>query len=235
MIASWLGEGGSPFIVATHALAEGFDSDQIRLVVHVRGFMSLVQFAQESGRAGRDMQLGHSVVLLREGAVTTNSPGADLFSSDSSALDGYRSSAEEGATVKRFLDGGMCLRRALSLYIDAKEYVRSCEGEDELCSVCAHPPPSTSLPPTATPARTTTRPPVTPRSISNGASAKPPHPSTTPASSSTTATSFSLGQPTPSNVGKRPPPTPEPTPDTGYRGGTKRRHENVAHRHAAIE
>ena len=85
---------------------------------------------------------------MREGAVTTNSPGADLFSSDSSALDGYRSSAEEGATVKRFLDSSICLRRALSLYMDAKEYVRSCEGEDELCSLCAHPPPSTSLPPT---------------------------------------------------------------------------------------
>lgn len=135
--------------------------------------------------------------------------------------------------MKRFLDGRICLRRALSLYLDAKEHIRSCEGEDELCSVCV-PPPSTSPPYITTPARTTALPPATPQSTADGASRKPQPPLMTPASSSTT-TSFSFGQPTPTNAGKRPPPTPDLTPDTGYYGGPKRRRENMAHECSDME
>lgn len=45
---------GSPYIVATTALAEGFDYPHVRLVLNVNGPESLVIFAQKSGRAGRD-------------------------------------------------------------------------------------------------------------------------------------------------------------------------------------
>lgn len=53
-----------PYIVATTALAEGFDYPYVRLVINVDEPESLVIFAQESGRAGRDGKRAYSVVLL---------------------------------------------------------------------------------------------------------------------------------------------------------------------------
>jgi superfamily II DNA helicase RecQ len=43
-----------PYIVATTAFAEGFDYPHVRLVINMNEPESMVSFAQESGRAGRD-------------------------------------------------------------------------------------------------------------------------------------------------------------------------------------
>ena len=60
----WTQEPGTPYIVATTALAEGFDYPHVRLVMNVDEPESLVIFAQESGRAGRDDRRAYSMVLL---------------------------------------------------------------------------------------------------------------------------------------------------------------------------
>ena len=60
----WTQEPGTPYIVATTALAEGFDYLHVRLVMNVDEPESLVIFAQESGRAGRDDRRAYSMVLL---------------------------------------------------------------------------------------------------------------------------------------------------------------------------
>jgi superfamily II DNA helicase RecQ len=46
------------------ALSAGFDYAYIRLVIHVNELLFLVDFAQESSRAGRDGKKTYSLVLL---------------------------------------------------------------------------------------------------------------------------------------------------------------------------
>ena len=50
--------------MAILALSIGFDYTHVRLVIHINEPDSLVDFAQESGRAGRDRKEAYSVILL---------------------------------------------------------------------------------------------------------------------------------------------------------------------------
>jgi superfamily II DNA helicase RecQ len=45
-------------------LSASFDYTYVRLVIHVNKLLSLVDFAQESSRAGRDRKEAYSLVLL---------------------------------------------------------------------------------------------------------------------------------------------------------------------------
>lgn len=54
MLVHWTASPEQPYIVATTALMAGFDYAHVRLVVHPSEPDSLVEFLQESGRAGRD-------------------------------------------------------------------------------------------------------------------------------------------------------------------------------------
>jgi superfamily II DNA helicase RecQ len=60
----WTQASNTPHIVATTSLAEGFDYPHVRLVMNVDEPESLVIFAQEPGRAGRDGKRACSLVLL---------------------------------------------------------------------------------------------------------------------------------------------------------------------------
>ncbi|KAK3669171.1 hypothetical protein LTR78_010947 [Recurvomyces mirabilis] len=60
----WTTDPLRPCIVATSALAEGFDHPYVRFVINVGEPPSLITFSQESGPAGRDGQRADSLVLL---------------------------------------------------------------------------------------------------------------------------------------------------------------------------
>ncbi len=64
ILTTWVASANLPYIVATTALAEGLDYPHVRVVVNVNDPESLVTFAQESGRAGRDGLKAYSLVLL---------------------------------------------------------------------------------------------------------------------------------------------------------------------------
>ncbi|KAK0773172.1 hypothetical protein LTR75_017205 [Friedmanniomyces endolithicus] len=64
IVAGWIESPTQPFLVATSAFAEGFDYPHVRLVINVNEPDSLVLFAQEAGRAGRDGERAYSLVLL---------------------------------------------------------------------------------------------------------------------------------------------------------------------------
>ena len=64
IIERWLANNRSVPLVATQALAEGFDYPYVRIVIHFGQIDSLLRFSQESGRAGRDGLRATSVVLL---------------------------------------------------------------------------------------------------------------------------------------------------------------------------
>jgi superfamily II DNA helicase RecQ len=71
----WIQTPNTPYIVATTALAEGFDYPHVRLVVNVNKPESLVVFAQESSRAGRDGKRAYSIVLLPATWQSQNAEG----------------------------------------------------------------------------------------------------------------------------------------------------------------
>ncbi len=64
ILTTWVVSTKRPYIVATTALAEGLEYYYVRLIVNVDEPESLVIFAQESGRAGRDGLKAYSLVFL---------------------------------------------------------------------------------------------------------------------------------------------------------------------------
>ena len=55
--------GEQDVFVATNALGLGIDAPTIRVVIHVGVRRSMRDFAQESGRAGRDRQWSESIIM----------------------------------------------------------------------------------------------------------------------------------------------------------------------------
>ena len=63
--------GKVPVIVATNAFGMGIDKDNVRLVVHADVPGSIENYLQEAGRAGRDGQPAHCVLLFAKGDIET--------------------------------------------------------------------------------------------------------------------------------------------------------------------
>ncbi|KAK9326986.1 P-loop containing nucleoside triphosphate hydrolase protein [Lipomyces starkeyi] len=59
----WI-RGELNFLFVIGAFGQGIDLGSIRLVIHYRGFWQLIEFAQESGRAGRDGLPARSIVIV---------------------------------------------------------------------------------------------------------------------------------------------------------------------------
>lgn len=137
ILTDWVRRADKPFIVATTALAEGFDYPHVRLVVNVNEPESLITFAQESGRAGRDGQKAYSLVLL----ASTWAPHVDgvdggLEEGDCSKRDMGLRKDRDRLTVHRYLRGEQCYRTSLTETLDAPYHRRWCMPDDVPCDVC---------------------------------------------------------------------------------------------------
>lgn len=117
--------GRGRVIVATSALGMGVDIPDIRCIVHIDWPFSVLDYAQESGRAGRDGARSEAVMIVQEGAQR--------------AAEGEREEREHGLVRALVGEGeaATCRRVVLGGYLDGREVERvGCEEGEEKCDMC---------------------------------------------------------------------------------------------------
>ena len=117
-LQKWL-KGERRVIVATNALGLGIDVPDVRLVLHAEPVFDLLNYEQESGRAGRDEQRSEAIVLMAEERIQGSK---------------YRDTEER--LLWEYLQMEKCRRIKLDQYLDGnfetQEYVK---GQEE-CDNC---------------------------------------------------------------------------------------------------
>ena len=117
-------------VVATNALGLGIDIPNIRVVIHIDGIQHFRDFAQESGRAGRDGQRSESIVIQ----PARRPPHIHIQEGQKQLIDGW-------------MAGTRCCRATLEAYLDGIEKREECQEGEEACWVCSDPPgPEESVP-----------------------------------------------------------------------------------------
>ena len=99
---------------------------------------SLVIFAQESGRAGRDGKRAYSMVLLLATwqPQVTDGPRVYPHETDNCRDDLTLRKRQDKQAVHQYLQGRQCYRTSLSDYLDVIQDRRWCMPEDVLCDIC---------------------------------------------------------------------------------------------------
>jgi len=125
MLAGFMA-GKQRVIVATSALGMGVDIPDVRCIIHIDWPFTLLDYAQESGRAGRDG--------LRSEAIMVVQDGDKRYAEDEQMEAGQ-------PLVSRYVEGkegiAVCRRVVLDGYLDRREGRISCNEEDEeMCDVC---------------------------------------------------------------------------------------------------
>lgn len=136
-LSRWTRSPSNPYLVATTALAEGFDYAHVRFVLNVDEPDSLVIFQQQSGRAGRDGRKAYSLVLLpalwkAERPWDGKLGDASVRSKEDLSLAKQR----ERHAVRKYLKGDQCFRTSLSEYLDGPAQRRWCMAGDVACDFC---------------------------------------------------------------------------------------------------
>nr|GEZ17793.1 RecQ helicase L2 [Tanacetum cinerariifolium] len=113
-------------IAATSALGMGVDIPNIRCIIHVGQPFTVLDYAQESGRAGRDGLPSEAVMMVQEG--------------EQRAAEDKQAEVEQ-QLVRAYVDGtdggATCRRVVLDGYLDRRERPRErCEDGEEKCDVC---------------------------------------------------------------------------------------------------
>jgi len=135
----WIQTPDTPYIVATTALAGGFDYPHVGLVMNVNEPESLVFFAQESGRAGRDGERAYSMVLLLATwqPQVTEDPPADPDKTNNYKDDPTLRKRRDRQAAHQYLRGKQCYRTSLSDYLDVVCHRRWCMPDDVPCDICS--------------------------------------------------------------------------------------------------
>ncbi len=106
--------GKEAVMVATNALGLGINVPDIRLVIHVERPRRLRDYAQESGRAGRDGKESEAIIMCKR----------------------ERGTEEREDRVEMLVGGRYCRRRALDLTMDGREDRVECEEGEVKCDIC---------------------------------------------------------------------------------------------------
>jgi superfamily II DNA helicase RecQ len=125
-LARWIsGESGSPFLACTTAAGPGVDYPHVRWVVHIEDPYGLIDYAQESGRAGRDEEPAGATVFMKRDPKQGAPP---------TPLD-HPDPADDQA-LKDYLGGADCRRLSFARDLDQPQHWKSCEIGDDVCDVC---------------------------------------------------------------------------------------------------
>lgn len=123
MLADFI-TGKQRVIVATSALGMGVDIPDIRYIIHMDWPRTMLDYAQESSRAGRDGLASEAVIIGQEG--------------DKGQADDAQT-AEEQQLVKRYTGREnrrlVCRRKILDKYLDKREDRIRCEAGEEACDI----------------------------------------------------------------------------------------------------
>jgi superfamily II DNA helicase RecQ len=109
-------------IVASNALGLGIDVPDIRVVMHVGMVWRLKDYAQESGRAGRDGLPSEAIIIMpmRDGQPIEVAPKIEKGWID----------------IQEFVTGGTCRRVILDQVMDGRVDREQCEEGEEMCDMC---------------------------------------------------------------------------------------------------
>lgn len=113
--------GDGRVIVATNALGLGIDVPDIRVVLHIEMPVEMADYAQQSGRAGRDG--------LRSEAIVIRVDSKDV------PKRAWRFVAEDTATDD-YISGRVCRRTVMDSVMDGRMNRDGCEEGEELCDIC---------------------------------------------------------------------------------------------------
>jgi superfamily II DNA helicase RecQ len=113
--------GDGRVIVATNALGLGIDVPDIRAVVHVEMPFRMADYAQQSGRAGRDGQRSEAIVIRLDAQGSSKRP---------------RPLVAEHAATDSYIRGDVCRRVILDSVMDGRNDREGCEDGEEVCDVC---------------------------------------------------------------------------------------------------
>jgi superfamily II DNA or RNA helicase len=119
-----LTEGKSRVICATNALGLGVDLPDIRVVIHAGAPPKLRDYAQESGRAGRDRRASEAIIVQRR------------FEHTAAERRSRSWTASEREDMDNFVVGYHCRRVIMDRVMDGRMDRVACEDDEEACDVC---------------------------------------------------------------------------------------------------